>query len=52
MVSKQLYTPYQMEFTMLTDFSEEDLTGVMDVEQKHSRRGSYYEPIEAAMQSN
>ena len=47
MVSKQLYTPYQMEFTMLTDFSEEDLTGVMDVKQKHLRRGSYYEPIEA-----
>ena len=47
MVSKQLYTPYHMEFTMLTDFSEDDLTGVMDVEQKHSRRGSYYEPIEA-----
>ncbi|OAO14087.1 hypothetical protein AV274_4265 [Blastocystis sp. ATCC 50177/Nand II] len=47
MVSKQPYTPYQMEFTMLSDFSEEDLTGVMDVKQKHSRRGSYYEPIEA-----
>ena len=47
MVSKQLYTPYQMEFTMLSDFSEEDLTGVMDVKQKHSGRGSYYEPIEA-----
>ena len=47
MVSKQLYTPYQMEFTMLTDFSEDDLTGVMDVKQKHSGRGSYYEPIEA-----
>ena len=39
MVSRQSYTPYQMEFTMLSDFSEEDLTGVMDVEQKHSRRG-------------
>ncbi|KAK8833464.1 hypothetical protein WA577_006702, partial [Blastocystis sp. JDR] len=47
MVSRQSYTPYQMEFTMLSDFSEEDLTGVMDVKQKHSRRGSYYEPIEA-----
>ncbi|KAM7454172.1 hypothetical protein BLSTO_05072 [Blastocystis sp. subtype 1] len=47
MVSRQSYTPYQMEFTMLSDFSEEDLTGVMDVEQKHSGRGSYYEPIEA-----
>ena len=47
MVSKQPYTPYQMEFTMLSDFSEEDLTGVMDVKQKHSGRGSYYEPIEA-----
>ncbi|KAK8824551.1 hypothetical protein WA577_006948 [Blastocystis sp. JDR] len=47
MVSKQPYTPYQMEFTMLSDFSEEDLDEVMDVKQKHSRRGSYYEPIEA-----
>ena len=47
MVSKQLYTPYQMEFTMLSDFSEEDLTGVMDVKQKHSGRGSYYDEIEA-----
>ena len=47
MVSKQIYTPYQMEFTMLSDFSEEDLDEVMDVEQKHSGRGSYYEPIEA-----
>jgi len=47
MVSKQLYTPYQMEFTMLSDFSEDDLDGVMDVKQKHSGRGSYYEPIEA-----
>ena len=47
MVSKQPYTPYQMEFTMLSDFSEDDLTGVMDVKQKHSGRGSYYEPIEA-----
>ncbi|KAK8828092.1 hypothetical protein WA556_004721, partial [Blastocystis sp. ATCC 50177/Nand II] len=35
MVSRQPYTPYQMEFTMLSDFSEEDLTGVMDVKQKH-----------------
>ncbi|KAM7454028.1 cysteien protease [Blastocystis sp. subtype 1] len=47
MVSKQPYTPYQMEFTMLSDFSEDDLDEVMDVKQKHSRRGSYYEPIEA-----
>ncbi|KAK8821806.1 hypothetical protein WA556_002251 [Blastocystis sp. ATCC 50177/Nand II] len=47
MVSKQPYTPYQMEFTMLSDFSEDDLDEVMDVEQKHSGRGSYYEPIEA-----
>ncbi|KAK8830747.1 hypothetical protein WA577_004474, partial [Blastocystis sp. JDR] len=47
MVSKQPYTPYQMEFTMLSDFSEDDLDGVMDVKQKHSGRGSYYEPIEA-----
>ena len=47
MVSRQPYTPYQMEFTMLSDFSEDDLDEVMDVEQKHSGRGSYYEPIEA-----
>ena len=47
MVSKQLYTPYQMEFTMLADFSEDDLDEVMDVKEKHSGRGSYYEPIEA-----
>ena len=42
MVSKQSYTPYQMEFTMLTDFSEDDLDEVMEVKQKHSGRGSYY----------
>ncbi|OAO15907.1 hypothetical protein AV274_2384, partial [Blastocystis sp. ATCC 50177/Nand II] len=47
MVSRQSYTPYQMEFTMLMDFSKNNLDGIMDMEQKHSRRGSYYEPIEA-----
>ena len=45
MVSKQPYTPYQMEFTMLSDFSEEDLDEVMDVKQKHSGRGSSMNPL-------
>ena len=42
MASKASYTPYDMEYTMLTDFSDEDLDGMMNVTQKHSGRGAYY----------
>ena len=39
------FSPYSMEFTILTDFSKRDLQGLHDVQQKHSGRGSYYEKI-------
>ena len=39
------FSPYSMEFTILTDFSKRDLQGLHDVQQKHSGRGSYYEEI-------
>ncbi|KAK8819268.1 hypothetical protein WA577_003734, partial [Blastocystis sp. JDR] len=45
MMSLESFSPYSMEFTILTDFSKRDLQGLHDVQQKHSGRGSYYEEI-------
>ena len=45
MMNRVPYTPYTMEFTMLTDFKAKDLTNMSDVEQKHTGKGSYYDPI-------
>ena len=45
MVNLESFSPYSMEFTILTDFSRRDLQGLHDVQQKHSGRGSYYEEI-------
>ena len=45
MMSLVSFSPYSMEFTILTDFSKRDLQGLHDVQQKHSGRGSYYEEI-------
>ena len=45
MMSLESFSPYSMEFTILTDFSKRDLQGLHDVQQKHSGRGSYYEKI-------
>ncbi|KAK8832504.1 hypothetical protein WA577_002977 [Blastocystis sp. JDR] len=45
MMSLKSFSPYSMEFTILTDFSKRDLQGLHDVQQKHSGRGSYYEEI-------
>ena len=42
MASKVDYMPYEMNYTMLTDFSDDDLNGMMNVTQKHSGRGAYY----------
>ena len=44
-MSLESFSPYSMEFTILTDFSKRDLQGLHDVQQKHSGRGSYYEEI-------
>ena len=44
-MSLESFSPYSMEFTILTDFSKRDLQGLHDVQQKHSGRGSYYEKI-------
>ena len=45
MMSLESFSPYSMEFTILTDFNKRDLQGLHDVQQKHSGRGSYYEEI-------
>ena len=45
MMNRVPYMPYTMEFTMLTDFKAKDLTNMSDVEQKHTGKGSYYDPI-------
>ena len=43
---RKYYVPYDMEYTMLTDFNPDDLRGMMRLEQVHSGRGSYYERID------
>ena len=42
MASKKDYKLYKMEYTILTDFSDENLNCMMNVTQKHSGKGSYY----------
>ena len=46
MLSKAVYTPYDMEYTILMDFSLDDLAGVMDVKQKYSGKGSYFDAVD------
>ena len=46
MLSKAAYTPYDMEYTILMDFSLDDLAGVMDVKQKYSGKGSYFDAVD------
>ena len=41
------YTEYTMEYTMLSDFAHDDIQQSMDVRQKHSGKGSFFERIEA-----
>ena len=42
--TKAVYRNYPMDFSILSDFNEEDLVGMMDIGEKYSHMGSYYLP--------
>ena len=46
MLSKSRYRSYPVDFSILSDFSEEDLEGLMDLGIKYSGQISYAEPEE------
>ena len=44
--TKAIYKDYPLDFSILSDFNEEDLVGMMDIGEKYSHMGSYYMPGE------